>query len=38
VLGQVAERLRALPPPVRLAARLQGDEFLLLTDADPAGA
>ncbi len=38
VLRQVADRLRALPPPVRLAARLQGDEFLLLTDAGPAGA
>jgi len=38
VLRQAADRLRALPPPVRLAARLQGDEFLLLTDAGPAGA
>ncbi len=38
LLRQVAHRLRALPPPVRLAARLQGDEFVLLTDAGPAGA
>jgi diguanylate cyclase len=38
LLRQVAQRLRALPPPVRLAARLQGDEFVLLTDAGPAGA
>jgi predicted signal transduction protein with EAL and GGDEF domain len=36
VLCQVADRLRALTEPVRLAARLQGDEFLLLTDADTA--
>jgi diguanylate cyclase len=38
VLSQVADRLRALPEPVRLAARLQGDEFLLLTDAGRVGA
>ena len=38
VLCQVADRLRALPAQVRLAARLQGDEFVLLTDAGPAGA
>jgi len=38
VLCQVAARLAALPAPVRLAARLQGDEFVLLTDAGPAGA
>ena len=38
VLCQVADRLRALTEPVRLAARLQGDEFLLLTDAGRAGA
>jgi len=38
-LCQVADRLRALPAAVRLAARLQGDEFLLLIDgADPAAA
>ena len=37
-LCQVADRLRALPAAVRLAARLQGDEFLLLTDAGRAGA
>lgn len=38
VLCQVADRLRALPAPVRLAARLQGDEFLLLTEAGRGGA
>jgi diguanylate cyclase (GGDEF)-like protein len=38
VLCQVADRLAALPAPVRLAARLQGDEFVLITDAGPAGA
>ncbi len=39
VLCQVADRLRALPAPVRLAARLQGDEFLLLIDGtNPAAA
>jgi diguanylate cyclase (GGDEF)-like protein len=38
VLCQVADRLRALPEPVRLVARLQGDEFLLLTDVGRAGA
>jgi diguanylate cyclase (GGDEF)-like protein len=39
VLCQVADRLRALPAAVRLAARLQGDEFLLLIDGtNPAAA
>jgi diguanylate cyclase (GGDEF)-like protein len=39
MLCQVADRLRALPAPVRLAARLQGDEFLLLIDgANPSAA
>jgi diguanylate cyclase (GGDEF)-like protein len=38
LLRQIADRLRALPPPVRLAARLQGDEFLLLINGTDAAA
>ena len=34
VLHAVGDRLTSLPPPVRLAARLSGDEFAILTDAD----
>jgi diguanylate cyclase (GGDEF)-like protein len=34
VLRTIAARLRALPPPVRLAARLSGDEFALLITGD----
>src|SRR5689334_4857032 len=37
LLRQVADRLRRLPAAVRLAARLQGDEFVLLIDStDPS--
>jgi diguanylate cyclase (GGDEF)-like protein len=38
VLRQVAVRLAGAPPPVRLAARLHGDEFLLVIDGDAAAA
>jgi len=38
VLVEVARRLAAMPPPVSLAARLSGDEFVLVIDADPATA
>jgi diguanylate cyclase (GGDEF)-like protein len=34
LLVGVADRLADLPPPVRLAARLQGDEFVLVIDGD----
>jgi len=37
-LRQVSARLAALPAPVRLAARLHGDEFLLVIDGDAAEA
>lgn len=36
VLCQVADRLRSLGGDVRLAARLAGDEFVLVVDADTA--
>ncbi|MFJ6167234.1 diguanylate cyclase domain-containing protein [Micromonospora orduensis] len=35
VLTEVGRRLAALPQPVRLAARLSGDEFALLVDGGP---
>jgi diguanylate cyclase (GGDEF)-like protein len=38
VLRQIAARLAGLAPPVRLAARLHGDEFLLVIDGDAAAA
>src|SRR5438105_119163 len=38
VLCQVAERLRALGGEVWLAARLAGDEFVLVVNADKAAA
>src|SRR5215207_3642394 len=34
LLVGVADRLADLPAPVRLAARLQGDEFVLIVDGD----
>jgi diguanylate cyclase (GGDEF)-like protein len=36
LLGQVGARLAALPAPVALAARLSGDEFVLLVYGTPA--
>jgi diguanylate cyclase len=36
VLAEVARRLAALPPPCAVAARLSGDEFVLLVHGDPA--
>ena len=34
LLAMVGQRLADLPPPVRMAARLSGDEFALLVDTD----
>ncbi|GAB3861831.1 diguanylate cyclase domain-containing protein [Dactylosporangium cerinum] len=35
LLAALGQRLAALPSPIRLAARLSGDEFALLVDGDP---
>jgi diguanylate cyclase len=35
VLAEIAHRLAALPPPCAVAARLSGDEFVLLVHGDP---